>query len=91
MKEINGKIPFDADKYHNQKYNDLLKKLVVYRNEFPKIKEIEGRKQIAKEEFDAWHEYLQSRKEDLPKPDFEIEDKDLSKVREIFDRNKVRD
>ena len=45
---------------------------------------------MAKEEFDAWYEYLQGRKEDLPKPEFEIEQKDLSQVRENFDRFKVR-
>ena len=60
-----------------------------YRNEFPRITDLEGRKQMAKEEFDAWDNYLQERKQDLPKPDFEIEDKDLSLVKENFDRFKV--
>jgi hypothetical protein len=44
---------------------------------------------MAKEEFDAWNGYLQARKEDLPKPDFEIEQKDYSQVKEDFDRFKV--
>ena len=35
VQEINGKLQFDADAYHNQRYNDLMKKLIVYRNEFP--------------------------------------------------------
>lgn len=45
---------------------------------------------MAKEEFDAWYGYLEARKEDLPKPDFEIDAKDLSLVKENFDRFKVR-
>lgn len=44
---------------------------------------------MAKEEFDAWYNYLQARKEDLPKPDYEIDPKDLSMIRENFDRFKV--
>lgn len=45
---------------------------------------------MAKEEFDAWNEYLEIRREALPKPDFEIDQKDLSLVREQFDRLKDR-
>lgn len=44
---------------------------------------------MAKEEFDAWTKYLESRKEDLPKPDYTIEDKDYSLLKENFDRFKV--
>jgi hypothetical protein len=37
---------------------------------------------MAKEEFDAWNGYLQSRKEDLPMPDYEIEEKDYTLLKE---------
>jgi hypothetical protein len=44
---------------------------------------------MAKEEFDAWHEYFEGRREDLPKPDFDIEQHNLSLIKENFDRFKV--
>ena len=66
-----------------------MKKLVQYRAEFPKMKDTQARKEMAKEEFDDWHNYLIARREDLPKPDFEIDSKDLSMVKENFDRFKV--
>ena len=45
-----------------------------------------ARKQIAKEEFDAWNGYLEVRRGSLPKPDYEIEQKDYSLIKEHFDR-----
>jgi hypothetical protein len=87
--EMHGKVEFDKGKYHNEKYNDLMKKLVQYRTEFPKIKDVEGRKQIAKEEFDAWFGYLEARREDMPKPEYEIDSKNLGLLRDNFDRFKV--
>ena len=45
---------------------------------------------MAPEELSHWCQYLESRKEDLPKPDYEIDEKELSKLRENFDRFKVR-
>lgn len=89
MKEIQGLNLINPQKYHNEKYYKLMKKVVPLRTEFTKIKDSEGRKQMAKEEFDAWHNYLLERKADLPSPDFVFEEKDKSIVREIFDRNKV--
>jgi hypothetical protein len=32
--EIKGKVEFDANKYHNERYNDLLKKVVNFRTEY---------------------------------------------------------
>ena len=75
--------------YHNARYNDLMKTVVKFRTEFPKTKDVEAKKQMAKEEFDAWCKYLQDRKQDLPKPDYEIDPKDLSLIKENFDRFKV--
>lgn len=40
VKEVNGKEEFDTGKYHNPRYNDLMKKLIVYRAEFPKVKDL---------------------------------------------------
>jgi hypothetical protein len=88
LKEYFGKQ--EEGKYHNPRYEDLMKKLVVYRKEFPLTKDITARKQLAKEEFDLWYKYLIERREDLRKPDFEIEDKDLALFKETFDRQKVR-
>lgn len=45
---------------------------------------------MAKEEFDAWYSYHQARKEALPKPDFEIDEKEFSLIKEQFDRFKDR-
>lgn len=39
-----------------------MKKLVNYRVEYPKMKDINARKELAKEEFDAWYGYLEGRK-----------------------------
>lgn len=45
---------------------------------------------MAKEEFDAWTGYLAARENELPHPDFAIEEKDLSLLKENFDRFKDR-
>jgi hypothetical protein len=45
---------------------------------------------MAKEEFDAWYGYLEARKQTLPKPDYAIDEKELSLLRENFDRFKDR-
>ena len=82
LKEMYGK----AEQHHNNEYAALLKKLVPIRAEFPKSKDVTARKQMAKEEFDAWYGYLEARKLDLPKPDFEIDQKDFSMIKEHFDR-----
>ena len=50
-----------------------MKKVINFRVEYPKIKDIQGRKELAKEEFDAWLNYLNGRKEDLPRPEYDIE------------------
>lgn len=86
---MHGLVEFDKGLYHNQKYNDLMKKVIQYRKEFPKIKDIKGRKEMAKAEFDAWHTYLQERKSDLPMPDYDIDPKDFSLLKDNFDRFKV--
>lgn len=53
-------------------------------------KEVEARRQIAKEEFDSWFNYLEARREDLPAEDYTIDEKDFSKIKENFDRFKDR-
>jgi hypothetical protein len=47
--------------------------LIPIRTEFPKSKDVQARREMAKEEFDAWSNYLEGRKLVLPKPDFEID------------------
>jgi hypothetical protein len=66
-----------------------MKTILPLRKDFAKSRELSARKQIAKAEFDAWFAYLQSRKDDLPKPDYEIDEKELSMLKENFDRFKV--
>lgn len=60
------------------------------RKEFPKTKDVTARKQMAKEEFDAWNGYLEVRRTVLPAPDFQIDQKDFSMIKEHFDRQKDR-
>jgi len=86
IEELSGK----AKDYHNPEYGVLIGKLLPLRREFPKTKEVAARKQMAKEEFDLWTGYLETRKQALPDPDYRIEDKDLSLLRENFDRFKDR-
>ena len=66
-----------------------MKNIVKLRSEYARNLDLESRKQIAKEELSQWSSYLDERKNDLPNPDFHIEDKDLSLLRENFDRFKV--
>ena len=76
--------------HHNSEYTSLLSKVMPIRKEFPKTKDITARKQMAKEEYDAWSSYLEVRKLALPNPEFVIDEKDLSLLRENFDRFKDR-
>ena len=86
LAEINGK----AKEYHSENYAILMKKITPLRKEFPKSKDQEARKQMAKEEFTAWTNYLEERRSALPKPDYEIDQKDFSLIKEHFDRFKDR-
>ena len=63
-----------------------MKKVLPIRKEFPKSKDLQARKQMAKEEFDAWTSYMEERRSVLPKPDYEIDQKDFSLLKEHFDR-----
>ena len=69
----------------------MMAKVLPIRKEFPKSKDFTARKQMAKEEFDAWNAYLEGRKEELKSnTDFQIDQKDLSLLKENFDRFKDR-
>jgi hypothetical protein len=50
-----------------------LKKVLPIRKEFPKTKDVSARKEMAKEEFNAWNGYLEIRRSALTKPDWEID------------------
>lgn len=67
-----------------------MKKVVRFRKEFPKCPDVSAKREMAKEELDSWVGYMESRKEDLPNPDFTIEEKEYSLLKENFDRLKVR-
>ena len=64
MAENRCKIP-KGHEFHTPLYEDLLKKVVPLRGEYRKIGDIEGRKQMAKEELDAWTTYQEMRKEEI--------------------------
>ncbi len=68
----------------------MMKKLVLIRKEFPKTKDVSARKEMAKEELSHWAGYLEARRAALPKPDYHIDEKDLSLLRDNFDRFKDR-
>jgi len=55
--------------YHNPLYGDLLMNVVPLRKAYRQEKDLEARKQMAKEEFDHWHGYLKSRKEEISTSD----------------------
>ena len=40
--------------YHNEKYAQLMKTVIPFRKEFAKCNDKQAKKQMAKEEFDAW-------------------------------------
>jgi len=86
LKEINGK----AEEYHCAEYKMLLDKVVPLRKDFRRTQDVTARKQISKEEFDAWTGYLELRRAVLPKPDFVIDEKEMSLLKENFDRFKDR-
>ena len=89
LKEMHGLVKEDQFKYHNDKYAALIKKVVPLRREFGKVTDREAKKQMAKEEFDAWHGYLEGRKEDLVEPGYVVDDKEYGLLKENFDRFKV--
>ena len=70
LAEINGK----ADSYPHELHKNLMNTVVPLRAEFRKESTVEGRKQIAQTEFDAWKNYLVTRKEQIAAemPDFHI-------------------
>lgn len=67
--------------------------MVPLRSDFRRETSSEARKQIAEVEFQAWKHYLSSRKEQIAAelPDFHINDKTKSLLKEQFDRLKHRD
>ena len=48
--------------YHTPLYQALLEQVVPLRTQFRLEKDVSAKKQMAKQEFDAWHNYLQTRK-----------------------------
>jgi hypothetical protein len=38
------------------------------------MKDVQARREMAKEEFDAWNGYLEARQHELPAPDFQIDE-----------------
>jgi len=63
--ETSRKFKRLGHEYHNPLYRDLLMSVVPLRKAYRQEKDLEARKQMAKEEFDHWHGYLKSRKEEI--------------------------
>ena len=63
--ETSKKFKKLGHEYHNPLYRELLLSVVPLRKAYRKEKDLEARKQMAKEEFDHWHGYLKSRKEEI--------------------------
>jgi len=63
--ETSRKFKRIGHQYHNPLYSDLLMSVVPLRKAYRQEKDLEARKQMAKEEFDHWHGYLKSRKEEI--------------------------
>lgn len=66
-----------------------MKKVLPIRREFPKIKDLTARKQMAKKS-SMLGTAIWKQRAVLPKPDYHIDEKDLSLIREAFDRIKDR-
>lgn len=87
--EMEGK----AKSYPHELHKNLISTVVPLREEYRKEPTIAGRKQIATVEFTAWRHYLINRKELIANeiPDFHIDGKIKSLLKEQFDRLKHRD
>eukprot|EP00331_Platyophrya_macrostoma_P018111 CAMPEP_0176465740 /NCGR_PEP_ID=MMETSP0127-20121128/37474_1 /TAXON_ID=938130 /ORGANISM="Platyophrya macrostoma, Strain WH" /LENGTH=284 /DNA_ID=CAMNT_0017858769 /DNA_START=13 /DNA_END=867 /DNA_ORIENTATION=+ len=89
MMELNGLVDFDKGLYHNQNYEELIKKISQSRISFRKEKTSNARKQIAAEEFKAWKKYVDERKQQLTE-DFKITDEMKLAFKDSWDRHKER-
>jgi len=75
MKEIRGKALADKDyQYHTPLYKALLEQVVPLRTSFRLEKDISAKKQMAKQEFDAWNSYLEHRKQEISELTISTED-----------------
>ena len=64
--ETKGKpLKQGVHKFHNPLYKELLLNVVPLRKEYRKIKDLDGRKEMAKREFDLWNGYLEARKAEI--------------------------
>lgn len=58
-------LKFGQHQYHTPLYRDLLMNVVPLRKEYRRVKDLDARKEMAKQEFDFWHGYLNARKEEI--------------------------
>jgi len=85
IQEINGRLPFDKGLYHTPLYNDLMKTLIETRQIYAKTRENAERILVAKQEIDAWKNYIDARKHDLP-IDFQIEPGFKDSIKDLWER-----
>ena len=88
MDEISGK----AKEYPSKEYGHLMSTLTKTRKQFLKQRgevDQDERKVTAKQELDAWLEYMEYRKSTLEGPDFTIDQQQEGLLREQFDRLQV--
>jgi len=65
MAELNGQLPFGKENYHNEQYEQLLQKVVPLRGQFRNTTDANARREMAKEELDAWNGYVNFRKQQI--------------------------
>jgi len=89
MLEINGVISFDKGQYHNQNYENHIRKLVESRTAFRQTKDVGQRKKIATEELQSWKNYVENRKGELPQ-EFDFTDRMKENFKQSWDIIKNR-
>jgi len=89
MLEINGVINFDKGQYHNQNYENHIRKLVESRTAFRQTKDVSQRKKIATEELQSWKNYVENRKGELPQ-EFDFTDRMKENFKQSWDIIKNR-
>ena len=60
-----GKPIKNPHTFHSPLYRDLLMNVIPLRKEYRRVPDMDGRKEMAKQEFDYWHGYLLARKEEI--------------------------
>lgn len=58
-------LKYGQHQFHSPLYRELLMNVVPLRKEYRLVKDLDARKEMAKQEFDFWHGYLNARKAEI--------------------------